>query len=284
MAVASWVAVLAAVSSPAVPAAEAGPRFDLARTVARWDALARSITGDVAELRASERLNYRRAEGGIAECMRAHGRPYQKAPFISLYRDFTDADVGYGNGSATIVDSLTAGTSRFELNEYAWLRARRADVLKRRARPADMGVANRCALVYQYRSYLDIVPPANAYRLIAFQDLVPPLYRDPTVAKAWRTYDGCMNGRHGYVPGMDRSDFLFIALRGVPGSPEWQSKLTELKAVLATDVECRRPAYLAAMRLLDERLDGWEQKHRAELLAIRREWRERVAAAARLPR
>ncbi|WP_157441804.1 hypothetical protein [Actinoplanes awajinensis] len=45
MAVASWVAVLAVVSSPAVPPAEARPRFDLARTVARWDALARSITG-----------------------------------------------------------------------------------------------------------------------------------------------------------------------------------------------------------------------------------------------
>jgi hypothetical protein len=57
-----------------------------------------------------------------------------------------------------------------------------------------------------------------------------------------------------------------------------------MKAVFAADVDCRRPAYIAAMQLVDQRLDAWVAKHRAELLAIRREWRSRVAAAAKLPR
>jgi hypothetical protein len=53
---------------------------------------------------------------------------------------------------------------------------------------------------------------------------------------------------------------------------------------LAAFEDCRRPACTAAMRLVDQRLDAWQKKHRSELLAIRREWRERVAAAAKLPR
>ncbi|MEV4344724.1 hypothetical protein AB0J83_09630 [Actinoplanes sp. NPDC049596] len=90
-----------------------------------------------------------------------------------------------------------------------------------------------------------------------------------------------MKNRHGYVVDADRSDFLFKhRLVGATGSPEWRRGLAEMKAVFAADVDCRRPAYVVAMRLLAGRFDAWEDKHRAELLAVRRAWRSRVAEAA----
>jgi hypothetical protein len=283
VAVLSWILVLAAGSAPAAPPrAEA---FDLAAAAARLDALQISITGNLAELRATQLLNYHRIEGGTADCMRTHGRPYTKLPFADFYRDFTDADLGYGNGGATIIDSLTAGTRRFELNEYAGEHLRQAGVVEAPVKPEDVDVLNGCKAAYEYRSYHDVDPPAGAYELAAFEDLVEPIYRDRAVLDAWRGYDGCMKGRHGYVVGDDRSDFLFAwRLKGTPDSPEWRRGLAEMKAIFAADVDCRRPAYIAAMRLVDQRLGAWAKEHRSELLAIRREWRDRVTAAARLRR
>ncbi|MGC5318740.1 hypothetical protein ACPXB5_08370 [Micromonospora arida] len=61
-----------------------------------------------------------------------------------------------------------------------------------------------------------------------------------------------MKDRHGYVVGTDRADFLFAwRLKGAPDSPQWRRGLAEMKAVFAADVACRRPAYTAAMRLVD---------------------------------
>ncbi|WP_328472780.1 hypothetical protein OHA21_10805 [Actinoplanes sp. NBC_00393] len=171
------------------------------------------------------------------------------------------------------------------MNEYAYLRLRQAGVIDPPVKPDDVDALNECRAVYDYKPYFDIDPPAGAYELTAFHDLLEPIDRDPTVVEAWRGYDGCMKDRHGYVVGADRSEFLFASrLNGVPRSPEWRRGLAEMKAVFAADVDCRRPAYLAAMRLVDQRLDAWVEKHRADLLAIRREWRGRVAAAANLPR
>ena len=112
-AVAVWVAVLLAVSSPAAGVAPpATTPAGVSATAARLDALVISITGNVQELRAAEILNYHRIEGGMAACMRAAGHRYRKQPYVSFYRDFTDADLGYGTGGATIFDSITAGPRR----------------------------------------------------------------------------------------------------------------------------------------------------------------------------
>ena len=43
-------------------------------------------------------------------------------------------------------------------------------------------------------------------------------------------------------------------------------------------------AELDPWREVDQRLDAWKKKHRTELLAIQRKWRDRTAAAAKLPR
>ena len=266
--------------------------FDLAATAVRLDALHISIVGNLAEHRASELLNYHRIEGGITDCMRAHGRPYRKAPFVSSYQDFTDADFGYGNGSATIIDSLTAGTRRWELNVIAGARLARAGVYDREVRPADVDVLNGCAKPFGYRQYPDVDPPAGAYRLASFIDLLEPVHRDAEVMKAWQGYNTCMKDRHGYLVGEDRSDFLFAPnarlndppVDGVPAGPAWHRALTELKAVFAADVDCRRPAYVAAMRIVANRLDAWQSRHRTELLSIRHAWHQRVDAAAKPPR
>ncbi|WIN00056.1 hypothetical protein ACTOB_003734 [Actinoplanes oblitus] len=259
--------------------------FDLAAAAARLDAVSLSITGNLEELRATEVLNYRRVEGGVADCMRAHGRPYAPLPFVDFYQDFTDADLGYGNGRAAIIDSLTAGTRRFELNEYAGVRLRRAGITEPALKPEDVDVFNGCTAPFEHRNYLDIDPPAGAYQLAELEDLLEPIYRNDAVVKAWQGYDRCMKVRHGYVVGADRSDFLFAPrLQGEPGSASWRRGLAKMKAVFAADVDCRRPAYTAAMRLLDERLDAWKAKHRTELLAVRNAWKERVVVAANPPR
>lgn len=274
----------------AAPAAQ--PRFDLPATVARFDALYRSIMGNVTQRRASELLNHHRIEGGIAACMQEHGRPYRKAPFVSSYQDFTDADLGYGNGSASIIDSLTAGTRRWELNAIAGARLARAGAHDRDVRPEDAEIANKCAEPFEYRTYPDFDPPAGAYRLTSFTDLLEPVLRDARVRTAWHGYHACMKDRHGYVIVGDRSDFLFAPsarlteppVDGLPAGPQWHRALAELKAVFAADVDCRRPAYIAAMKIVADRLDGWQTRHRAELETIRKAWNQRIDAAAKLPR
>jgi hypothetical protein len=104
-----------------------------------------------------------------------HGRTsYRKPPYVDFSRDFTDDVLGVGNGSATIIDSLTAGTAA-------------------------------------------------------------------------------------------KRDFA------------------ALRIILAADADCRRPAYVAAMRIVAAKLDGWEVRNHAKLRAVRQAWRERVEAAATLP-
>ena len=130
------------------------------------------------------------------------------------------------------------------------------------------------------------------YWLSGFHDLMEPIDRDATVMKAWHGYDDCMTGRHGYIVGVDRSDFLFgptfklkdPPVDGAPAGPAWHRAVAESKAVFAADAQCRRPAYVAAMRLVADGLDAWQARHRAELLTIRRAWHQREVAAARIPR
>lgn len=270
---AAWAVTLVAVG----PVAAERPGFDLAATARHLDALTVSITGNVEELRASELLNYHRVEDGVAACMRAHGRPYRKSPFVDFYRDFTDADLGYGSGRASIVDSLTYGTRRFELNESAGVRLRQAGVDDNGVRPEDVGVLHGCKAPFDYRSYIGADPPAGAYELADFDDLLEPAYRDAGVIAAWRTYDSCMRNRYGYVVGDDRSDFLFKPRATGPSG-------SEMRAAFAADADCRRPAYVAAMRVISRRFGAWEAEHRPQLDAVHREWRHRVAAAAHLPR
>ena len=148
------------------------PGFDLEAAAARLDALSLSITGNLSELRATEVLNYRRVEGGIADCMRTHGRRYSPLPFVDFYQDFTDADLGYGNGRASIVDSLTAGTRRFELNEYAGVRLRRAGITDPPIKAEGVDVFNGCTAPFEHRNYLDIDPPAGAYQLAELGDVL----------------------------------------------------------------------------------------------------------------
>jgi hypothetical protein len=154
-------------SSGRVPAVERGSgpasgNQEVAKAAAWLDALMVEITGGVEELRASERLNYHRVEGGAAACMAAAGRPYRKRPFVSFYDGFTDADLGYGTGRASIIDSVTEMGRRLVLNEIAYTRMERAGL----ANPAGAGVApddsatfNRCTAQFQ------LTPTATSIRL-----------------------------------------------------------------------------------------------------------------------
>ncbi len=264
------------------------------RTAARLDAVIRAITGSVEELQASEILSYHRVEGGVAACMTAAGRPYRMRPFVSLYDGFTDADLGYGTGSATVLDSVTEGGRRLVLNTVADARLARAGLVRSgpgKIAPTDVDAFNRCTAPYGHRSYLDVDPPPGTYELAGLTDLLATVLQDRQVITAWQRYPTCMRDRVGRdVP--DRSDFLFqqwISSQDAPvdGGPPNAARtrgLAEMQAAYAVDIECRFPAYLAAMRVVAANLDGWEQRHRAELTAVRAGWRQRVADAARLPR
>ncbi|GAA0904727.1 hypothetical protein Vau01_098540 [Virgisporangium aurantiacum] len=300
---AAWAAVIIVLgsSSGRVPAAESGsrPAFgnqEVEKVAARLDALTVAITGGVEELRASERLNYHRVEGGIAACMAAAGRPYRKRPFVSRYDEFTDADLGYGTGRASIIDSVTEMGRRLVLNEIAYTRMERAGL----ANPAGAGVApdgvdtlNRCTAQFQHRAYGDIDPPPGAYELANSLDmeLGEAVGGDRRTQTAWESYRPCMRARVGEDV-QDRSDFLFrprlprgeAPIDGRPQSAAWARGLAALEAAFAADTQCRFPAYLAAMRVVAAHLDGWERRHRAELDAIREAWRQRVADVAHLPR
>jgi hypothetical protein len=278
-------AVLLAVLG-ATPVAPAPAGSVLASAAARLDNLQRSITGNLAELRASEELNYRRIEGGTRLCMRAAGRAYRQLAFVSFYRDFTNADLGYGIGGATVFDSMTGGGRRMVLTELAYARLQRAGNLGRRVAPADAADLNRCRARYQHREYFDVDPPAGARELAGYEDLTGPVERDPAVRAAWRPYRECMRKRYGYeVP--DRDDFLFAPrfgrtdapLDGRPAGAAWTKGVAATNAALAADADCRRPAYRIAMTLLAPRLTPWERGHRAQLKAIRAAWRKRVADA-----
>jgi hypothetical protein len=252
-----WLLMLPAAAAPA-PA----PRFDAAVTAARLDDLHRRIYGNLEEVRAGEKLNYHRIEGGIADCMREHGRPYRMPPFVSLYRDFTDADLGYGTGRMSVIDSLTAGPRRYVRTEQAYARLPHPKV-----RRADLTVFQGCADRFGGQGYTSVPPPGGWNAVPDISDILLAVVRDPGVAAAMRDYPGCMKINYGWTVGV-REDFL------MPGPG--------LDARYAADAACRRPAYLLAMRIVDQRLGPWEAVHRSRLDAIRRGWRERVEQARRL--
>ena len=288
-------------SSGQVPAAESrlGPASgyeEVEKAAARLDALTVAITGGVEELRASERLNYHRVEGGTAACMAAAGRPYRKRPFVSFYDGFTDADLGYGTGRASIIDSVTEMGRRLVLNEIAYARMERAGLANPAGAgvaPADVDTLNRCTAQFQHRSYGDIDPPPGAYELANSLDmeLGEAIGDDRRTQAAWESYRPCMRARVGEdVP--DRSDFLFrprlprgeAPVDGRPQSAAWVQGLAAVETAFTADTQCRFRAYLAAMSVVAAHLDSWEQQHRADLDTVRKEWRQRIADTAKLPR
>lgn len=220
--------------------------------------------------------------------MQLAGHAYRMQAFMSSYRDFTDADLGYGIGHATVFDSLTGGGRVLVLNVLSQTRLERAGLTAPAVPAADVPAYEACAAPFQHRRYFDVDPPDGAYQLAGFTDLLPQVQDDPAVAAAMASYQGCMKRRYGYDV-TDRDDFLFRdRLRGADApadgavaTPAWTSEVAALDAALAADADCRRPAYQVAMRLLAPRLAPWEAKHRAQLDAIRAEWRQRVADAAK---
>jgi hypothetical protein len=135
--------VLIVVAGSSSSAVRPGDDALITRTAARLDALNISIYGSAEELRAAERVNYHRIEDGTAACMRAAGRAYRSVPFEPFYRDFTDADVGYGTGRASVVDSLTEHGRRLVRNEEASARVWRAEA-ERVVADADVEAFNTC--------------------------------------------------------------------------------------------------------------------------------------------
>lgn len=232
--------------------------FDLAATAARLDDLHRRTHGTLEEKRASEKLNYHRIERGIADCMRERGRPYTMPPFADFYRDFTDDDLGYGTGRMTVIDSLTAGPRVYELNDLARNRLR-----GRVYRPEDGAVMQGCMDRFGGQGFTEVEPPGGWEAIPEMREILFAIAADPGVTAAMRDYRVCMKRRYGYVVEA-REDFLMPAER----------------AKHAADADCRRPAYVLAMMIVDRMLGPWERSHRRELDTLRRGWRQRVADAA----
>jgi hypothetical protein len=293
----AWLTIILALSSCATPrAAEAVPGTAaaaasvVASTAARLDRLRIEITGDVAQLRATERLNYRRVEGGIEDCMHAAEHRYRKVAYVSFYRDFTDADLGVGTGGASVVDSLTAGGRRHMLNEISFARLGRAGVLEPSVPARDVAAFNACSARFDHRQYWDIDPPAGAYDLSAFPGLLTGISRAPRVVAAMRPYRSCMTAS-GFGVGDDRAEFFagFVnradaPVDGRPASAAWIREIAAMKAGSAADATCRRPGHQAAMTMVAPRLSPWQKLHRTELDKIQTAWRQRVTDAAKLPR
>ncbi|HET6534309.1 MAG TPA: hypothetical protein VFH03_27325 [Actinoplanes sp.] len=287
MAALAWIAMAASVAAfpmPLVLPERIAP--ELLAAAARLDELTRSLTGNVAELRAAERISHHRLQTSIAACMQTAGRPYSWAPPRNFYADFTDADLGYGTGRVTIVDSLTEHGRRHMLNELAY--ARLEGTSSGTVRPADRQTYIRCRMALRRQPSSDLPPGAG---LAGFGDLLEPAYRDPRVMAAWAGYRPCMRRQYGFEVG-DRSHFLFqqrfsrkdapIAGRR-PASAAWTRGVADMEAAFAADADCRRPAYVLAMRHVADGLEAWEKRHRAEIGELRAMWRQQVTEAARLP-
>lgn len=282
-------AVLLSASQVACGAdAKAAP--DVAATAAMLDELHIDITGDLEEMRAAELLNYHRVESGIQKCMSDAGRNYRPVPYVSFYEGFTDADLGYGNGWGTVVDSMTAKGRRFVLNEEAFARLERAGAVKRTANKADVEFLNGCAAKFESRAYFDFDPPAGVRELEGLEDLLEPVHNDQTVVTAMAGYQKCMKDRYGFKV-EDRSDFLFTPrinrkdapLPGKAPNRAWKKGLAAIDKVFTADAECRRPAYDAAMKLLADRIEPWKEKNRDRLFAVRAGWRKAVGDAKKIP-
>ena len=288
----TWIAVAVLGMSP-TPGHSAPERTGIAATAARLDALHRRVSGNLAQHRASELLSYHRIEGGVAACMRAAGKTYRAAPFVSRYDEFTETDFGLGAGSGSVFDTVTDPERRLILNELAAARSSRAGLLTwwDSLPAADVPAHNRCTAPYQHRTYQGYEPPDGVYRYTGFGDLFGPVVRDPAVIAARRPYRSCMKQRYGYDV-IESTDFLYaprISYRdapidGRPPNAAWIRGIKQVRTAFAADVDCRLPAYRIAMRLLAPRLDAWERKHRAELDAFHRAWQQRVVEARDLPR
>ncbi|BCJ78079.1 hypothetical protein CS0771_76230 [Catellatospora sp. IY07-71] len=290
--------VLALLVAGAGYAVYRGTHFDLAATAARLDALIVRINGSVAEQRANELLNYHRVEGGTAGCMRERGLPYTVAPYFSLYEGFTDADVGYGTGGATVLDSVTEHGRRFALNVIASAYAPPGYEFGVPPMPADVeqqawvAALNACREPFGYRDYHDTDRPAGSDLLSTLPGLAERVDLNPLVLAGRLRYSPCMRERGHQVDWDRRDDFLFrdwglrmedAPIRGRAATAAWQAAEAEMTGVFADDAACRMPAYQAAMRLVSWWLDDWADAHRAELDQVRAYWRSRVAEAERLP-
>lgn len=278
----AWLAIVPLAAAPsAAPAAASSP-------AARLDALHVRIYGNKAELQASELLSYHQIEGGVTACMRAAGKTYRPAPFVSHYDEFTDADLGFGSGSGSVFDSITDRGQRMILNERAAARSARAGLPTwwDRMPVADGAAYNRCTAPYQHRTYPDIEPPAGVYQFPALGELFRPVVKNPAVIAAMRPYRSCMKQRYGYDV-TERTDFLFASrishrdapIAGRPTPVAWTRGIREIRTVFDADIACRLPAYRIAMRLLAPRIGPWQRQHRAELDAIRAAWQQRVVLA-----
>ena len=271
----AWVGIATVMASPVPGPPES--TVDVMVTAARLDALTRSLTGSIEELRAAELVSYHRGESAVVACMRAAGRPYRKRPFVSFYDGWTDADVGYGTGRGTVIDSLTERGSRHMLNEMAYARLEHSRTFLPRRSVADWTAIRNCRT---QRAGSGI--PLGS-ELAGFPGLS---YHRPAVQAAMRGYPKCMRDRYGYQV-TDRSDFLFrprfsrddAPIPGRPATPAWTRGVAEMRAAFAADADCRRPAYELEMRYVADGLDAWEAGHRAEIDALRAVWRQRVADA-----
>ncbi|SDT28015.1 hypothetical protein [Actinoplanes derwentensis] len=281
------VVLLAATQVSCGAQTEAAP--DLVATAARLDKLAIDITGDIEEIKAAELLNYHRVEGGIAACMQETGRAYKPVPYVSFYDVFTDADLGYGDSRATVVDSLTSHGRRIVLNELAIARLTRAGALNRTVADADMPALQTCAARFQSRDYHDFDPPVGVMELADLADLVEPVQRDPAVVSAMAGYPTCMKQQYGFTV-TDRDEFLSSPRINRDHAPrpgeraglKWRKGLNAIDKAFKADTDCRRPAYETAMTLLADRIGPWRDRNRDKLFAIRAGWRKAVADAKRL--
>ncbi|MBV1849304.1 hypothetical protein [Catellatospora tritici] len=269
---------------------------DPTATAARLDALMIRILGSTEELKASELLSYHRIEGGTVACMREHGMPYESAPFFSRYEGFTDADLGYGTGRAGVLDSVTEHGRRFITNVLGHAHMP-AGYYERGAPPGVdpdgwAAVVNGCRAPYEYRDYHDFLPPTGAYELSDLPGIGSDIIGDSMIKLGIMRYSPCMAELGYQVEWHGRDDFLFhdwglrledAPVNGRPATPAWNDAVAALTATFTADATCREASYRPAMRLLASRLDRWEAEHRAELDAIRAEWRCRVAEAAGLP-
>ena len=287
IAVTAW--ALAILAVPSAGAAQAPARVpDIAATAAALDRLTVVVRGNVEQLTATQLLNYRRLEGGIAKCMRAAGHPYRKAAYVSTFQDFTDADLGFGAGSGSVFDTMTNGGRRAVLNEIAAARLQRAGVFDHGVPPRDNAAYQKCRARFDYRQYPDFDLPAGLSYRNFLPGLLDGIASHPAVEAAMLPYESCMKRKYGYVADAeDRTDFLYAPrfsytdapLDGETPKRAWTQGIAKMEAAFAADADCRRPAYEIAMKMLAPRIGPWEKKHRAYLAAIQKVWREQVAAA-----
>jgi hypothetical protein len=289
IAVTAWaLAILAVPSAGAARAPATEPASTIASTAAHLDRLTIAVEGNVDQLRVMELLNYRRLEGGIATCMRAAGHPYRKAPYVNFYRDFTDADVGFGAGQGSVFDTMIDGGRRGMLNALAGARKQHAGAYGHAVPPRDRAAYATCRAKFDNREYSDFDRPAASNRLSGLPGLTDGIESHPAVRAAMRPYESCMKTRYNYVADVhDRTDFLYAGwynsadapLDGESPSRKWTQGVARMEAAFAADADCRRPAHEIAMRMLAPRIGPWEKKHRAELAVVRRVWRQQAATA-----